>query len=58
MKFDIYIGHLAGLSVGAENVEEVKSVLIGNSKKFVQDLLEEGVIKIEPTQSSRTKKKN
>ena len=58
MKFDIYIGHLAGLSVEAESVEEVKSVLIDNSKKFVQDLLEEGVIKIEPTESSRTKKKN
>ena len=51
MKFDIYIGHLAGLSVEAESVEEVKSVLIDNSKKFVKDLLEEGVIKIEPTQS-------
>tara|TARA_R100000329_G_scaffold11985_2_gene12977 strand:+ start:1465 stop:1641 length:177 start_codon:yes stop_codon:yes gene_type:complete len=58
MKFNIYIGHLEGLSVDSESVEEVKSVLIGNSKKFVQDLLEEGVIKIEPTESSRTKKKN
>tara|TARA_R100001443_G_scaffold116117_1_gene135664 strand:+ start:422 stop:598 length:177 start_codon:yes stop_codon:yes gene_type:complete len=58
MKFNIYIGHLSAMPVDAESVEEVKSVLIGNSKKFVQDLLEEGVIKIEPTESSRTKKKN
>ena len=58
MKFNIYIGHLPAMPVDAESIEEVKSVLIGNSKKFVQDLLEEGVIKIEPTESSRTKKKN
>lgn len=46
-KFTIYIGNVAGITVEGESFDIVKETLLDNSKKFVTDMMEEGVIVIE-----------
>jgi len=47
MKFVIYIGKLKTVTVEAEDKDYVKAVIIDNSKAFVEDMFNDGVIEIE-----------
>ena len=51
MKFIIYIGKLKTITIEAEDKEYVKSVIIDNSKAFVEDMFNDGVIEIEQEKS-------
>ncbi len=51
MKFDVYLGNMLSITVEGESKKIIKETLIDNSKKFVTDLLDEGVIKIEQQKS-------
>lgn len=48
MKFKIYLGNMEAIIVEASSINEVEAILIDNAKTFLKDLLDEGVIKIEP----------
>ena len=50
-KFTIYIGNMAGITVEGESKKIVEDILMENSKKFVTDLIEEGVITVEQQKS-------
>ena len=50
-KFTIYIGNMVGITIEEESQKIVEDILIDNSKKFVADLMEEGVITIEQQKS-------
>ena len=51
MKFKIYLGNMEAITVEASSLDEVEAILLDNAKTFLKDLLDEGVIKIEPEKS-------
>ena len=51
MKFVIYIGKLKTVTVEAEDKDYVRAVILDNSKVFLEDLFDDGVIEIEQEKS-------
>ena len=46
MKFVIYIGKLKTVTVEAEDKDYVKAVILDNAKTFLQDMFDDGVMKL------------
>ena len=46
-KHKVYIGNVLVGEIEDQTIEEIIEVLLDNSKKFVEDMLSEGVIYIE-----------
>ena len=58
MKFKIYLGNMEAITVEASSLDEVEAILLDNAKTFLKDLLDEGVIEIEPEKSLRITRQN